>query len=67
MPRLRMLTTLAGHPKVHNPGDEVDFNEATAKRLIAAGFAEPVKGLKAKRTADAPDAKPAEVSIDPNA
>jgi hypothetical protein len=41
--RLRFLTSLVGATFSLNPGDESEFAEAEAIRLIEAGFAEPAK------------------------
>lgn len=49
--KLRALTGLAGETMV-NAGDIFEENEATAKRLIEAGYAEPVnKASDSKETA----------------
>lgn len=39
---IRMTTSLAGPSYVLSPGDEKDFPEAEAIRLIEAGYAVPV-------------------------
>lgn len=46
--QIRVLTPLAGTEFSLSPGDITDrFDEADAKRLIAAGYAEPVVELPA--------------------
>lgn len=40
--KVRLLTSMAGIDFSHNQGDEIDCNEAEAKRFIEAGIAEPV-------------------------
>ena len=46
--RIKMLTSIAGQNFSLSPGDEADFSDDEAKRLIQAGYAEPVR---VKRTA----------------
>lgn len=40
MPKVKLLTGLAGIDFSHNAGDIVDCNEAEAKRFVEAGIAE---------------------------
>lgn len=40
MPKVKLLTGLAGINFSHNAGDIVDCNEAEAKRFVEAGIAE---------------------------
>jgi hypothetical protein len=43
MPKVKLLTGLAGISFSHNAGDVIDANEAEAKRFIEAGIAELVE------------------------
>jgi len=43
MPKVKLLTSLAGTDFSHNTGDVIDCNEAEAQRFFAAGIAEPVQ------------------------
>lgn len=49
MPKVRLLTSMAGIDFSHNRGDEIDCNEAEAKRFIEAGIAEPIVPEKVER------------------
>ncbi len=49
MPKVKLLTSMAGIAFSHNAGDEIDCNEAEAARYIAAGIAEPIQGAKVER------------------
>lgn len=40
MPRMRMLTSMAGQHFVHNRGDVIDCTDDEVKRYAAAGIAE---------------------------
>lgn len=42
MPKVKLLTSMAGIHFSHNQGDLIDCNEAEAKRYIDAGIAEPI-------------------------
>jgi len=42
MPKIKLLTSMAGIDFSHNAGDIVDCNDAEAKRFIDAGIAEAV-------------------------
>ena len=47
--KVRLLTSMAGIDFSHNQGDEIDCNEAEAKRFIEAGIAEPIATSKVER------------------
>lgn len=49
MPKVKLLTSMAGIDFSHNQGDEIDCNEAEALRYIAAGIAEPVEVQKPEK------------------
>lgn len=49
MPKVKLLTSMAGIDFSHNEGDVIDCNEAEAVRFIAAGIAEPVEAVKVER------------------
>jgi hypothetical protein len=49
MPKVKLLTSMAGIDFSHNAGDVIDCNEAEAARFIAAGIAEPVEMAKVER------------------
>ena len=49
MPKVRLLTSMAGIDFSHNQGDVIDCNEAEAVRFIKAGIAEPVEAAKPER------------------
>jgi hypothetical protein len=49
MPKVKLLTSMAGINFSHNAGDVIDCNEAEAVRFIAAGIAEPVDGANVER------------------
>lgn len=40
MPKVKLLTSMAGINFSHNVGDVIDCNDAEAARFIAAGIAE---------------------------
>jgi hypothetical protein len=42
MPKVKLLTSMAGIDFSHNQGDLIDCNDAEAKRYIEAGIAEPI-------------------------
>ena len=54
MPKVKLLTSMAGIDFSHNQGDIIDCNEAEAVRFIAAGIAEPVEAAKVERAVKAP-------------
>lgn len=43
MPKMKLLTSMAGINFSHNAGDIIDCNEAEAMRFVEAGIAEPVE------------------------
>jgi hypothetical protein len=43
MPKVKLLTSMAGIDFSHNAGDIIDCNDAEAVRFIANGIAEPVE------------------------
>jgi hypothetical protein len=49
MPKIKLLTSMAGIDFSHNAGDVIDANEAEALRFISAGIAEPVEEPKVER------------------
>lgn len=49
MPKIRLLTSMAGIDFSHNRGDIVDANDAEAKRFIEAGIAELVEAPKVEK------------------
>ena len=54
MPKVKLLTSMAGINFSHNAGDIIDCNEAEAVRFIAAGIAEPVEATKIERAVSKP-------------
>lgn len=49
MPKVRLLTSMAGIDFSHNHGDIIDCNDAEAVRFVAAGIAEAVTQPKVER------------------
>jgi len=49
MPKVRLLTSMAGINFSHNAGDEIDCNAAEAKRYIDAGIAEAIEAPKIEK------------------
>lgn len=49
MPKVKLLTSMAGIDFSHNQGDVIECNEAEAIRFISAGIAEPVEAVKVER------------------
>lgn len=49
MPKVKLLTSMAGIDFSHNSGDVIDCNKAEALRFISAGIAEPVEEEKIER------------------
>lgn len=49
MPKVKLLTSMAGIDFSHNEGDVIDCNASEAKRFIEAGIAEPVAEKKVER------------------
>jgi len=65
MPKVKLLTSMAGIDFSHNQGDVIDCNDAEAVRFIAAGIAEPVDAVKVERAVQKPyTRKAAKVSED---
>jgi hypothetical protein len=54
---LRMLVGLSGNAYSLGPGDERDFPQDEALRLIAAGYAAPVAEIKIERAVAVPQAE----------
>ncbi|RVH74272.1 hypothetical protein [Sinorhizobium meliloti] len=52
--KIKMLVSLAGNEYSLSPGDERDFTQAEAIRLIDAGFAVPVAEEKTERAVAQP-------------
>lgn len=52
--KIKMLVSLAGNEYSLSPGDERDFAQAEAIRLIDAGFAVPVAEEKTERAVAQP-------------
>jgi hypothetical protein len=48
MPKVKLLTSMAGINFSHNQGDIIDCNEAEAVRFVNAGIAEVVEQPKPK-------------------
>ncbi len=48
MPKVKLLTSMAGIDFSHNQGDVIDCNAAEAKRFVEAGIAEAVAAPAAK-------------------
>ncbi|MFA7308256.1 MAG: hypothetical protein WC026_16475 [Hyphomicrobium sp.] len=51
--RVRLLVGLSGPTYTLGPGDERDFSQAEAIRLVAAGYAVPVAEREVERLEDA--------------
>ena len=49
--KVKLLVSIAGPTAAHNAGDEIDVDDATAKRLIERNIAEPIASKPAKETA----------------
>lgn len=58
MPKLKLLTSMAGINFSHNAGDVIDCNDAEAARFIAAGIAEAAEN-KVERAVKKPRARKA--------
>ncbi|TIN10390.1 hypothetical protein [Mesorhizobium sp.] len=54
---VRMLVGLSGNAYSLGPGDERDFPQDEALRLISAGFAAPVAEVKIERAVQVPAAE----------
>ena len=46
--KVKLLVSLAGPTSAHNAGDEIDVDDATAKRFIECNMAEPIKHAHTK-------------------
>jgi hypothetical protein len=55
--KIKMLVSLAGNEYSLSPGDERDFTQAEAIRLIDAGYAVPVAEEKTERAVAQPAAE----------
>lgn len=53
--RVRLLTGLAGRGFSHAPGAVIEVKADEGRRLIAAGFAEPVEQTVEEATVEAPE------------
>lgn len=49
MPKVKLLTSMAGIDFSHNEGDVIDCNESEATRYIRAGIAEAVEVAKPEK------------------
>jgi len=47
--QVKMLVSMTGHAVCHDVGNEVEFDDAVAQRLIERGYAEPVKAAPKKK------------------
>ena len=50
--KVKLLVSMAGPNAAHNAGDEIDVDDATAKRFIERNIAEPIVSKTAKETAE---------------
>ena len=50
--KVKLLVSMAGPTAAHNAGDEIDVDDATAKRFIERKLAEPIASKAAKETAE---------------
>ena len=50
--KVQLLVGMAGPDVSHNAGDEIDVNDATAKRFIERNITEPVVSKPVKETAE---------------
>jgi len=50
--KVKLLVSMAGPNAAHNAGDEIDVDDATAKRFIERNIAEPIVSETAKETAE---------------
>ena len=50
--KVKLLVSMAGPTAAHHAGDEIDVDDATAKRFIERNIAEPVASKPAKETAE---------------
>jgi len=56
--KVRILVGMAGPTVVRHRGDVAEVDEAEARRLIAAGYAEPLAGAGAPASAPARSSQP---------
>lgn len=59
MPKVRLLTSMAGINFSHNAGDVIDCNEAEARRFIEGGIAEPLSETRIETATKKPRARKA--------
>lgn len=59
MPKVRLLTSMAGIDFSHNHGDIIDCNDAEAVRFVAAGIAEAIVAPKVERAVKKPNVRKA--------
>ena len=50
--KVKLLVSMAGPTAAHIAGDEIDVDDATAKRFIERNIAEPVASEPEKETAE---------------
>ena len=50
--KVKLLVSMAGPIAAHNAGDEIDVDDATAKRFIERNIAEPIVSKSKKETAE---------------
>ena len=50
--KVKLLVSMAGPDVLHNAGDEIDVDDATAKRFIERNIAEPIAAKSKKETAE---------------
>ena len=50
--KVKLLVSMAGPDMSHNAGDEIDVDDATAKRYIERIIAEPIASKPPKETAE---------------
>ena len=50
--KVKLLVSMAGPDVSHNIGDEIDVDDATAKRFLEHNIAEPIASKQAKETAE---------------
>ena len=50
--KVKLLVSMAGPDVSHNAGDEIDVDDATAKRFIERNIVEPILSKPAKQSAE---------------
>ena len=50
--KVKLLVSMAGPDVSHNIGDDIDVDDATAKRFLEHNTAEPIASKLAKETAE---------------